>query len=101
MLCSCVEETASRRAKNASYSEFMAKVDANQVKEVTLYLAQTHTTFRASNTVPQDQKFRTTIAKKMRRRFRSIARQEREISVKEVHNASKPSAHLFAIVVRL
>jgi cell division protease FtsH len=77
----------SAREQTPSYSEFMAKVDANQVKEVTLYLAPNAYDIQGEYTVPQDQKFRTTIAKEDAPTVSKALRDKNvKISVKEVHN---------------
>ena len=77
----------SAREQTPSYSEFMAKVDANQVKEVTLYLAPNAYDIQGEYTVPQDQKFRTTIAKEDAPTVSKALRDKGvKISVKEVHN---------------
>jgi len=75
------------REQTPSYSEFMAKVDANQVKEVTLYLAPNAYDIQGEYTVPPDQKFRTTIAKEDAPTVSKALRDKGvKISVKEVHN---------------
>src|SRR5438128_5409696 len=77
----------SAREQTPSYSEFMAKVDANQVKEVTLYLEPNAYDIQGEYTVPQDQKFRTTIAKEDAPTVSKALRDKNvKISVKEVHN---------------
>ncbi|HJZ65648.1 MAG TPA: ATP-dependent zinc metalloprotease FtsH [Candidatus Acidoferrum sp.] len=77
----------SAREQTPSYSEFMAKVDAGQVKEVTMYLAPNAYDIQGEYTVPADQKFRTTIAKEDSPIVSKALRDKGvKISVKEVHN---------------
>src|SRR5215468_6275564 len=77
----------SAREQTPSYSEFMAKVDANQVKEVTLYLAPNAYDIQGEYVGPPDQKFRTTIAKEDAPVVSKALRDKAvKITVKEVHN---------------
>ncbi len=54
---------AQSREVNPVYSEWAAKVDAGEVKEVTIYLSQIAYEGQGEYRVPADQKFRVTIAK--------------------------------------
>ena len=77
----------SAREQTPSYSEFMAKVDSGQVKEVTMYLAPNAYELQGEFTVPADQKFRTTIAKEDSPVVSKALRDKGvKVSVKEVHN---------------
>jgi len=53
----------SAREQTPAYSEFMAKVDRGEIKEVTMYLSPNAYEVQGEYTTPGDQKFRTTIAK--------------------------------------
>jgi len=77
----------SAREQTPSYSEFMAKVDLGQVKEVTLYLAPNAYEIQGEYSIPANQKFRTTIAKEDSPAVSKTLRDKNvQINVKEVHN---------------
>src|SRR6266705_3341112 len=53
----------SARDEEPSYSEFMARVDAGQVKEVTMYLSSNSYELQGEYQIPANRKFRITIFK--------------------------------------
>src|SRR2546427_1497777 len=53
----------SAREEEPSYSEFMAKVDAGQVKEVTMYLSSNSYELQGEYVIPVNRRFRITIFK--------------------------------------
>ena len=53
----------SAREEEPSYSEFMAKVDAGQVREVTMYLSSNSYELQGEYVIPGNRKFRITIFK--------------------------------------
>ena len=76
-----------QREQTPAYSEFMAKVDAGEIKEVTIYLAPNAYEIQGEYKVPPDTKFRTTIAKEdLPVVSKSLRDKGLKISVKEVHN---------------
>ena len=77
----------SQREQTPAYSEFMAKVDAGEIKEVTIYLAPNAYEIQGEYKVPPDTKFRTTIAKEdLPVVSKSLRDKGLKISVKEVHS---------------
>jgi cell division protease FtsH len=75
------------REATPSYSEFMAKIAQSQVKEVTIYLAPNAYEIQGEYTVPQDQKFRTTIAKELTPVVsKALDEKNVKVTTKEVHN---------------
>ena len=76
-----------QREQTPAYSEFMAKVDAGEIKEVTIYLAPNAYEIQGEYKLPPDTKFRTTIAKEdLPAVSKSFRDKGLKISVKEVHN---------------
>jgi len=76
-----------QREQTPAYSEFMAKVDNGEIKEVTIYLAPNAYEIQGEYKVPPDTKFRTTIAKEdLPVVSKSLRDKGLKISVKEVHN---------------
>ncbi len=76
-----------QREQTPAYSEFMAKVDAGEIKEVTIYLAPNAYEIQGEYKVPSDTKFRTTIAKEdLPVVSKALRDKGLKISVKEVHN---------------
>ena len=77
----------SQREQTPAYSEFMAKVDAGEIKEVTIYLAPNAYEIQGEYKAPPDTKFRTTIAKEdLPVVSKSLRDKGLKISVKEVHS---------------
>src|SRR5258707_4386927 len=76
-----------QREQTPAYSEFMAKGDGGEIKEVTIYLAANAYEIQGEYKVPSDTKFRTTIAKEdLPVVSKSLRDKGLKISVKEVHS---------------
>src|SRR5258708_7764286 len=77
----------SQREATPADSEFMSKIDANEIKEVTIYLAPNAYEVQGEFKVPADTKFRTTIAKEdLPAVSKALRDKNLKINVKEVHN---------------
>jgi cell division protease FtsH len=75
------------REDEPSYSEFMAKVDAGDVKEVTMYLSQNSYELEGEYVQPANRKFRVTIFKEAAPDLTKTLREKAvDIHVKEVGN---------------
>jgi len=76
------------REDQPSYSEFMAKVDAGDVKEVTMYLGQLSYDLQGEYNRPANRKFQVTIAKEDSPTVTKALRDKAvQIKVKEVRSA--------------
>jgi cell division protease FtsH len=74
------------REDEPSYSEFMAKVDANDVKEVTMYLSPNSYELQGEYMHPADRKFHLTLFKEAAPDLTKTLRDKNvQIKVKEVH----------------
>ena len=77
----------SARDDEPSYSEFMAKVDAGQVKEVTMYLSPNSYELQGEYQIPANRKFRITIFKEGAPDLTKTLRDKAvKISVREVRS---------------
>ena len=77
------------REQTPSYSEFMAKVDEGDVKEVTLYLSPNSYELRGEYTKPTNSKFRVTVPKENAPEITKILRDKAvQLSVKEVRDSA-------------
>jgi cell division protease FtsH len=77
------------RELTPSYSEFMAKVDEGDVKEVTLYLSPNSYELQGEYTKPTNSKFRVTVPKENAPEITKILRDKTvQLSVKEVRDSA-------------
>ena len=77
----------SARDEEPSYSEFMARVDAGQVKEVTMYLSPNSYELQGEYQIPANRKFRITIFKEGAPDLTKTLRDKAvKISVREVRS---------------
>jgi cell division protease FtsH len=77
------------REEEPSYSEFMAKVDAGDVKEVTMYLSQNSYELQGEYIRPANTKFHVTIFKEAAPDLAKTLREKAvQISVKEVRDSA-------------
>ncbi len=75
------------REQQPSYSEWIVKAEAGEVKEATIYLSPISYEIQGEYKVPADTKFRTTIAKEdLPAVSKALRDKGAKISVKEVHN---------------
>src|SRR5215469_7964707 len=75
------------REETPSYSEFMAKVDEGDVKEVTMYLSPNSYELQGEYTRPQNRKFRVTIPKENAPAItKALQDKAVQLSVKEVRS---------------
>ncbi len=80
---------AQAREEQPSYSEFMAKVDAGDVKEVTMYLSPNSYDLQGEYVRPANRKFQVTIAKENAPEVtKSLRDKAVQIKVKEVRSSS-------------
>jgi cell division protease FtsH len=78
-----------QRELTPSYSEFMAKVDEGDVKEVTLYLSPNSYELQGEYTKPSNSKFRVTVPKENAPEITKILRDKAvQLSVKEVRDSA-------------
>jgi len=76
------------REDTPSYSEFAAKVDAGDVKEVTLYLSQNSYELQGEYMRPQNRKFRVLIPKEEAPQvMETLHAKAVQLNVKEVHSS--------------
>jgi cell division protease FtsH len=76
------------REEQPSYSEFMARVEAGDVKEVTMYLGQVSYDLQGEYKNPANRKFQVTIAKEDAPNVTKVLRDKAvQIKVKEVRSA--------------
>ena len=79
----------SAREQTPSYSEFMAKVDEGDVKEVTLYLSPNSYELQGEYIKPPNSKFRVTVPKENAPEITKILRDKAvQLSVKEVRDSA-------------
>ncbi len=81
------KNSQSQREATPAYSEFMSKIDAGEIKEVTIYLAPNAYEVQGEYKVPAETKFRTTIAKEdLPAVSKALRDKNLKVNVKEVHN---------------